>query len=1136
MKKLISVLLCVAILVPSISIMLASVGAEEVSSITVSNSAELISAIADAEESSVIYLKGGRYVFDSTFNIENVKKNITLCSVKGETAVFTTADKVENWQECTINGVSALCASANGKTVTALFANGTQLQRARLPESGFWYIDKVDLSDTVGSGDAMGTNGIYVHDIEYEFKNPEDICVSTVHWWVNELSPMTSFDASTGLIKVEKYSGMSNQDGDRYFLENVKESVDKAGEWCFDSSEDKIYYVPQDGENADNLCLYASSEAEMMKINNCSGITFKNIEFAETAFTYGDEKYINTDIHTFDHTWKAASFQAAVEACGAVTVTYSDNINFENCEFRNIGCTALKYFNGAKHCKVENCIFERLGASAVFAGGKFNFHSSEPNDPNDYAEDITVTNCEVFNYGLKFFGACGITVAYCDTADISHNEIHDGYYTGISVGYCWLFFDNPTENISVKDNLIYDIGLNMISDLAGIYLLGVQEGTVVSGNVIHDVTCYDGESGYAGNGIYLDSGCEFMTIEKNLVFNCDTTAYNTTLSKNNTLRNNIFSFSGQSIASLGLSSFSSLTGLNSSYYNNIFLTDGGIPVIEYLRDENHFCGSNNIIWDNTNGDEVYFCEEDYGNGKMLRQTAENKGYVESAVFEDPGFTDASNYDFTFKDDSYAISHGFEPIDYDNAGTLNGTTIGFDVDGGQTPYNSNTKETQKTETKLNFIEKIKQFFYKIGEFFKNMNAKIKGVTEKAKGTELYQAFFEKRSGNESTEKLEQLFNKVKEHVPTYRVDETRKPYKDDDRISAIYFDGEDCMGKDTEIFAYYGIPEGASTGNPVPAVVLVHGGGQHAQADWVKYWVDNGYAAIAIDGFGQEPCEGEYVFDVTKWSVNPDSHITYTGHDDIDKDLTEQWFYYYITDIILANNILRNDSRIVHNEIGVVGISWGGMATSVAIGYDERFAFAIPIYGCPYASDSSSDISSIFYGNSAEVWEASLRLDKVKMPVLLVNGNDDPFFSPQCATTSAAYLKNGNVTFLNGISHGKFNIEETIRFANEITGRGNGNIHITGLDVNDNKANISFTLPDDAGKATVTLYVRDNEFEYENLKLKDGWKTVKCTCSGNNARVTIPDGIKYYYFEVTANSGEIFNKTKITASTGVFSAD
>ena len=68
---------------------------------------------------------------------------------------------------------------------------------------------------------------------------------------------------------------------------------------------------------------------------------------------------------------------------------------------------------------------------------------------------------------------------------------------------------------------------------------------------------------------------------------------------------------------------------------------------------------------------------------------------------------------------------------------------------------------------------------------------------------------------------------------------------DDGVKAIFYRGAPWQGKETRVFAWYGAPENASPENPVPAVVLIHGGGGTALADWVRLWNKKGYAAIAM---------------------------------------------------------------------------------------------------------------------------------------------------------------------------------------------------------------------------------------------------------------------------------------------------
>ena len=59
-------------------------------------------------------------------------------------------------------------------------------------------------------------------------------------------------------------------------------------------------------------------------------------------------------------------------------------------------------------------------------------------------------------------------------------------------------------------------------------------------------------------------------------------------------------------------------------------------------------------------------------------------------------------------------------------------------------------------------------------------------------------------------------------------------------------------QDTKVFAFVGIPEGASAENKVPGIVLVHGGDGTAYYEWVDFWVKRGYAAIAMDTEGRMP--------------------------------------------------------------------------------------------------------------------------------------------------------------------------------------------------------------------------------------------------------------------------------------------
>ena len=232
------------------------------------------------------------------------------------------------------------------------------------------------------------------------------------------------------------------------------------------------------------------------------------------------------------------------------------------------------------------------------------------------------------------------------------------------------------------------------------------------------------------------------------------------------------------------------------------------------------------------------------------------------------------------------------------------------------------------------------------------------------------------------------------------------------IKAISFDSVDYEGRKTKVFAHIGYPENITS--PVPAVVLVPGGMCHPEDVWVKKWNNRGYAAIVIDASGFFPKmpfphfrEGsKEVFIEQKlncdffeegYTVGPKN----SEMDDMNKPLCDQWMYHAVSALILAHNILLNDEKIDSEKIGISGISWGGVITSVAIGYDTRFAFAVPVYSSGYLGSGLSGICRQFKAPGVQKWYAEKRFENVKMPVMWLCWNDDACFSIN--SNSMSYL-------------------------------------------------------------------------------------------------------------------------------------
>ena len=112
---------------------------------------------------------------------------------------------------------------------------------------------------------------------------------------------------------------------------------------------------------------------------------------------------------------------------------------------------------------------------------------SPEKNPANPAGEIAFTDNEITNYGRIHAAACGVLVMHSGRNRVAHNHIHDGYYTGISVGWTWGYRESPAKENIIEFNHVHTIGQGMLSDMGGIYTLGPQPGTVVRGNYFHDV-------------------------------------------------------------------------------------------------------------------------------------------------------------------------------------------------------------------------------------------------------------------------------------------------------------------------------------------------------------------------------------------------------------------------------------------------------------------------------------------------------------------------------------------------------------------------------------------------------------------------------------------------------------------------
>ena len=99
--------------------------------------------------------------------------------------------------------------------------------------------------------------------------------------------------------------------------------------------------------------------------------------------------------------------------------------------------------------------------------------------------------------------------------NISHNEISEIAYSGISVGWGWTKTVNCMRNNIIHANYIHHYAKHMY-DVAGIYTLSVQSKSAITENVVEEIYSpsyvHDPEHWFY---LYTDEGSSFIEVKNN---------------------------------------------------------------------------------------------------------------------------------------------------------------------------------------------------------------------------------------------------------------------------------------------------------------------------------------------------------------------------------------------------------------------------------------------------------------------------------------------------------------------------------------------------------------------------------------------------------------------------------------------
>ncbi len=671
-----------------------------------------------------IWLRGGPHALKRPIELTADDRDLTIAAWPGETPIIDGGVRITGWTVGTVAGRAAWTAQVGDLVERigpwrSLFVDGARRTRSRLPKQGWYRIERAPGADPARFDLFSGGADRFIAktgDLQ-PWKNLTDIDVVVAHFWIDERMPIASYDPATRLVISSRASVFTlvdswNNQYAKYHLENVGEALSEPGEWYLDRTAGTLTYLPLPGETPESTVVVVPRVCQLLRLvadpredRAVRNITVRGLVFEHTDWHqpkgygvwYDPElpshrwhlrdsfAHLHRQTENWQHREWANTPQAALHVPGVVHLHGARNCAIDACTIRHTGWHGVSLYEGCTGNRITGCSFDDLGAGAIIADG-----GDERSPLNRRTGENAFTDNRITGNGQLWPSACGICTAHSAGNVISHNELFDLTYTGISAGWIWGLGPNVSRDNRIEHNHIHHLAQRGgMSDLGGIYLLGIQPGTVVRGNHIHHVE----SAAYGGHGIYLDEGASCVLVEGNVVWRCNSNALMEHWGRSNLVRDNLFACCGlEEQRGDDPRSQGSLIMLcrhfahrqvpwpprTTQIFRNLLISHGA-PI--YLDNENaladhHLDAECNVIWDlSRTAPELFRClpwPNLTSPGQPLDQRLDAaqwraRGHDRHGLITDPRCRDPRNGDFTVPEDSPIHAHGFTIPDVSRCG-------------------------------------------------------------------------------------------------------------------------------------------------------------------------------------------------------------------------------------------------------------------------------------------------------------------------------------------------------------------------------------------------------------------------------------------------------------------------------------
>jgi hypothetical protein len=264
---------------------------------------------------------------------------------------------------------------------------------------------------------------------------------------------LTDFDATSHTIEFG-YGGYQEARGsgvksNHFYVENIKEELDVAGEWFHDEKEGQIYYFP----NATHATAAALATAEIAILDTlisigsaadeASGEWADSIQIIGLELTATRATYLSPYEIPSGGDW-------SIHRGGAIEVTQARNVAIRGCFFNQVGGNGLLFTNAVLDSSVVGNEFAFTGDSAVvFVGSTVGIDGTVAGGAK-YPNRNNVSNNLMREFGIYGKQTSCFFQAVSANTTLNDNVCFNGPRAGVN------FNDGFGGNYEMKGNLIFN--------------------------------------------------------------------------------------------------------------------------------------------------------------------------------------------------------------------------------------------------------------------------------------------------------------------------------------------------------------------------------------------------------------------------------------------------------------------------------------------------------------------------------------------------------------------------------------------------------------------------------------------------------------------------------------------------------